>query len=359
MQAVEVRTDPLTQLANRRALDDELHARAGEAQRLGRPLAMVMLDVDHFKQFNDRFGHQAGDDVLRGLGAALARTVGTAGLAARYGGEEMAVVLPGMKVEQAGALAEQIRRAVAQLAFCFNQAPVQVTVSAGAAGWKSAKTARPRCGGPTTPCMPPSTPAATAPLARRRRRPSGPTRACPRPAAPAAAGGNLPDRAAFHAELTRHLAGWNWNSRPVSVLLVEIHNYLELFARHGHTAIVQGEATDGATAEQLAGRLRPVGLVDHATFAVLLPEKNAAAARKQAERLRKRAEEHGFTLSGRPARLTLNLGGTEVSSGDDADIVLGRRRGPGHSRPDRRELRPLRSACPPRAGALAVNYRLA
>lgn len=105
--------DGLTGLFNRRGFDQRLHAEVERAARNGQPLALVMADVDHFKRFNDRHGHQAGDDCLRRVGAALAAGLNrSADLLARYGGEEFAAILPETDLAGAGALGESIRRAI-------------------------------------------------------------------------------------------------------------------------------------------------------------------------------------------------------------------------------------------------------
>lgn len=129
-------TDGLTGLSNRHKFDQVWAQEWQRAVRQGLPLAVVMIDVDHFKTYNDHFGHPAGDECLRRLAAVLARSVRRAGeLAARYGGEEFVVVLPG--VDENGALqeAERIRTEVFQLGIPHggsSAAPV-VTVSLGVA----------------------------------------------------------------------------------------------------------------------------------------------------------------------------------------------------------------------------------
>jgi diguanylate cyclase (GGDEF)-like protein/hemerythrin-like metal-binding protein/PAS domain S-box-containing protein len=129
-------TDELTQLANRRQFDRVLGTEFYRLKRSGAPLALIMIDVDHFKDFNDRFGHPAGDECLRRIGGVLKLTVGRgADLAARYGGEEFVVILPETGLEGAELLAERLRAAVQQLAIPHpdNQADGWVTISLGVA----------------------------------------------------------------------------------------------------------------------------------------------------------------------------------------------------------------------------------
>jgi diguanylate cyclase (GGDEF)-like protein len=101
--------DPLTGLSNRRRLDAVLELRVAEAEQSGKPLSCLMIDVDHFKRFNDEFGHDAGDAVLREVGQVLKSAIRDDGLAFRYGGEEFAIFLPGLGAEHATARAEEIR----------------------------------------------------------------------------------------------------------------------------------------------------------------------------------------------------------------------------------------------------------
>jgi len=107
--------DPLTGLANRRQLDATVDIHFAEAQRQSRPLGCLMLDVDHFKRFNDDFGHDAGDAVLREVGALLKHATREGNLAFRYGGEEFLMLLPGLDPAQAIERAEEIRRKIETL----------------------------------------------------------------------------------------------------------------------------------------------------------------------------------------------------------------------------------------------------
>lgn len=108
----ESMTDQLTGLANRKHFDQSLDRACAAAQRRGEPLSLVMCDIDHFKEFNDTYGHQTGDQVLRLVGAAIKSAVKGRDIAARYGGEEFGIILPNSTLEAGVTVAEEIRRAV-------------------------------------------------------------------------------------------------------------------------------------------------------------------------------------------------------------------------------------------------------
>jgi diguanylate cyclase len=108
------KTDALTGLANRHALDEFLRNAQIVAMESGEPLTIFLLDIDHFKTFNDKFGHQFGDQVLRLISRILRDGVRDRDLAARYGGEELAGVLPGADLRVCAAVAERIRQAISK-----------------------------------------------------------------------------------------------------------------------------------------------------------------------------------------------------------------------------------------------------
>ena len=130
----QAQTDGLTNLANRRALDERLDDEVDHAKRLGTNVAFVIADIDNFKSINDSYGHQAGDEVLRRVARTFAEAVRELDLPGRYGGEEIALVLPGTNLTGARALAEKIRRSLEELPFTTPEGiPFQVTASFGAA----------------------------------------------------------------------------------------------------------------------------------------------------------------------------------------------------------------------------------
>ena len=128
-----VDTDGLTGLGSRRALDDAADREWRRARRDSAPISLLMLDVDYFKQFNDQYGHLAGDDALARVGNCILQQIRRPGdYAGRYGGEEFAIILPGTGVAGAVAVAENVRAAVQHLRIPNERSPLrQLTVSIG------------------------------------------------------------------------------------------------------------------------------------------------------------------------------------------------------------------------------------
>lgn len=136
--AQQARTDGLTGIGNRNSFDHELERRYDEARESGKPLGVLLVDADRFKQVNDTLGHQAGDAVLIQLASRLAMAIAEAGMVYRYGGEEFAAILPGATREEVARLAEAARSAVEKPDMCLAGVPgleggVAVTTSVGAA----------------------------------------------------------------------------------------------------------------------------------------------------------------------------------------------------------------------------------
>ncbi len=123
--------DGLTGLWNRTYLDSRLDAEVAHARRTGRSVSCIMLDVDHFKSINDRYGHPFGDEVLRMIAVALGASCRSEDVVCRYGGEEFAVLLPNTNAAAASELAERLRRAIEGEAMKFKGQVVKVTSSFG------------------------------------------------------------------------------------------------------------------------------------------------------------------------------------------------------------------------------------
>jgi diguanylate cyclase (GGDEF)-like protein len=126
--------DPLTGLFNRRYLEETLNREIHRVQRSGQTIGVLMLDLDHFKRFNDTFGHDGGDVVLRAVGSLFGSRVRTEDIACRYGGEEFVLVLPDANMEMTAQRAEELCTETRALKLAHNGKPLgQVTISVGAA----------------------------------------------------------------------------------------------------------------------------------------------------------------------------------------------------------------------------------
>ncbi|ASD25942.1 diguanylate cyclase [Brevundimonas diminuta] len=128
--------DPLTGLFNRRYMEEALALEVARAARSGAPLCVVMCDVDHFKRFNDEFGHEAGDVVLQAVAAELGHRFRDGDIVCRYGGEEFIVIAPGTKAETLAPRVETVRQAIAAIALRLGKQPLgSSTMSFGVAEW--------------------------------------------------------------------------------------------------------------------------------------------------------------------------------------------------------------------------------
>ncbi len=135
-------TDPLTGLPNRRGFEARAGAALGAARRAGRPCAVAVLDLDHFKAVNDAHGHAAGDAVLRGLAQALRAGIRAGDVPGRLGGEEFAILLPGVTADEATALAERLRLALPSAVPHPAGGDARVTASIGIAAVPPGRPAR-------------------------------------------------------------------------------------------------------------------------------------------------------------------------------------------------------------------------
>lgn len=364
--AAEARTDPLTQLANRRAFDDEMAHRFAEFQRHARPFSVMMIDVDHFKRFNDAHGHQAGDAVLRGLGEVLRKNARGMDIVARYGGEEFAIIAPGTSVADASSGAERVRRAIATNQFSFRETKLHVTASVGVAEslpeedvailiqradaalyaskeagrnrvrWHDGREIHPvdgseessskAAGSEDAPMEQPQEETQAAEQEPPPARPPAPSAQASSPALPEARGGDhrgLVDRAVFEALLGRRLEQWKRGGVPPSVLLVRIDDYAGITSGHGEQA---AEMVLRATAQLLSAAIPDKDLLasyDSGTFAVLLPGANLASTVDTAERLRTAVERCALPLGDDRLRFTVSVSAA-VAIDDDAFELLRR-----------------------------------
>lgn len=134
-------TDPLTGMQNRRYFDEALREYLVAFRNVAKPLGLLVIDLDHFKQINDTHGHDVGDKVLREVADALRAITRFHDVLARLGGEEFALVVPNMDEDQLVEFADRIRGAVAQVTVSTPRGRIRVTASVGAAVWNGQESA--------------------------------------------------------------------------------------------------------------------------------------------------------------------------------------------------------------------------
>ncbi len=130
---VQARIDSLTRVPNRAAFDERLSEYVGLLRRTGLAFSLLLVDIDHFKNVNDEYGHISGDRILRGIATKLSDTVRDNDFVARYGGEEFAVIFPGTHLHDALPVAERIRQDIAKTNFRMDTKTLKMTISGGLA----------------------------------------------------------------------------------------------------------------------------------------------------------------------------------------------------------------------------------
>jgi diguanylate cyclase len=136
----EASTDALTQVANRRGLEQIFAEVSAQAAAAAQPLALGLLDIDNFKRLNDRLGHSAGDQALKVLAAEVCKRLRPDDRVARYGGEEFVVLLPGQPLDQAQQALTRLQRSLTSSLFLHEGEEVFVTFSAGVTAWRQGET---------------------------------------------------------------------------------------------------------------------------------------------------------------------------------------------------------------------------
>ncbi len=129
--------DTLTGVSNRKVFSDRLKAEFSKAQRYNRPMGLIMIDLDHFKSINDRFGHASGDSVLKEVARRLSENIRKSDLLARFGGEEFAIILPETDLDESARIAEKLRRCMVEPGFIADGNEFSVTISAGVASYQA------------------------------------------------------------------------------------------------------------------------------------------------------------------------------------------------------------------------------
>jgi diguanylate cyclase len=328
LQARQVSTDPLTGLANRRAFDRELARRTAEFRRFGRIFSLLLIDVDHFKRCNDRYGHPAGDVVLRELAAVFSQQVRDIDLVTRYGGEEFAIVLPSTPIAGAVAAAERIRRTVEAAVFPGLERGLQVTISLGAAELGAAlepkqlidqaDAALYRAKDESAPVVSPSTAGDDAST------PAEDGESSPDQALAIGDSwqfGDLPGRDALLAPLDAAILKWRYGGRPFAILLLHVNDLPTHIAAHGTKTVRRAIKRALGLARATFGEIRVLGQLDDATAAVFLCGVPLTQLSQSAGLLREALLQTAPTSL---PSLSLSLSAAEVHWGDSASSLLAR-----------------------------------
>ncbi len=335
------RTDALTGLANRRAFDDEMRERLKRFETVSEPACVMLLDVDHFKKFNDTYGHLAGDEVLKGVARVLSETARPGDIAARYGGEEFAIIFPASRINDCTEVAERAREMIAATTFGFEGQALRVTASLGLAemlagesiemlvqrgdeALYASKKAGRNCGHRHTgtriiPIIDADV------LAEEESLEGEDVRGV------YDAGDSLRDPVTglsspqvFSDDVVRRLAEHRRSGTPLSLILVRIDRYCPILDEYGGD---QADVLLRVTTRFLKAASRAmdhVARIGEDSFAVLLPGAKLEDTVKIADRLRAAVSQFSFMLGGEPFEFTVSCGVGEARSSDEAPALLDR-----------------------------------
>lgn len=334
---VAAKTDSLTGLMNRRALDEELRKILTEFEQQGRPATLLLLDVDHFKRFNDTHGHPAGDQALKLLADVLLAHSRESDIVTRYGGEEFAVIFRGAKAASVCQRAENMRNAIGQSPIPIEHSALRITASSGLTeiqtgddpesllkradealyaakldgrdcGYWYASDKLQRIGGPLTPGDPLL----------------NPDPAAARAESVELAADQFAD-ATFIGQINRRIAEWKRGGATFSVLLARV----EFPSGDGQPALAdESRRTALRIVQQFArASLRDMDLLtrwQEDGLAILLPGSLVTDAAGVASRLRNAIERYEMPAAAGPMSLAFHAGVAEVIEGNDAQRVLRR-----------------------------------
>jgi diguanylate cyclase len=335
------RTDSLTQLANRRAFNEQLQQTLDDARQRQETVSLLLIDVDRFKQINDKHGHQVGDIVLQQVAETLVTALPDAQLIARYGGEEFAAILPRMTLSQAEAAAEAARTAVESLTIDLGDQQLKLTISGGVVetlpdddidGFlRRADTALYASKEAGRNCthkhdgrviqrigQPPENEAAprTSPPPRPRDHVSTDVRIDGLT--------GMPNRRAFSEAIREHLAQARSTGKPLSLVLLDIDHLDRINQRHGESV---GDFTLRAVGQILRTALRPTDLAarfEGGAFVLLLPGTSLDKSALVAERLRVAIAHCRLRVTSEELRFTVSAGTAEALYNDDSASLVKR-----------------------------------
>lgn len=339
-QRVEARTDALTGLPNRRVFDEEIQRLFDDHQSSKRPSSLIMIDIDHFKKFNDDYGHQAGDACLQEVGQVIRDTVrGIGGIVARYGGEEFSVLLPGTELFDAKVASQRLNRAIEALIVEFRGDSLNVTSSLGVAaiqqdsspaawlGRADRALYAAKSGGRNRAywhdgarCQEVKNKKPTNAADQKTTAPRKANAVSGNPSSPQAASGSS-GRDEFVRDVSRRLAMFRRKRQPLALMLASI-DPIEGVSAEKHPSF--GEVQK-AVYQILGVALREMDHVSQLSpnqFGGLLPTANGEEAATVAERARKTAEALKLKSNEGGLLFTISFGVTEALEGDEAEHLL-------------------------------------
>ncbi|MGI8978631.1 MAG: diguanylate cyclase domain-containing protein [Pirellulaceae bacterium] len=341
-QTEAARTDQLTKITNRRALDEELQKCVMEFQRSAQPFSLMVVDVDHFKKFNDTHGHLAGDEVLKFVAQTMKSQTRESDLVARYGGEEFVVVFRGETVAACRERADMLRASINERSILFEGKELRVAASAGVAeiaigedekglirradeALYVAKKAGRNCAHwndgrqnlPITPALltMPNTEAAM--LA-----PATPSAIAAKPRHPELYDIRFSD-ASFSPNLDRRVSEWKRTGHAFSLAICAIDGYEMLRESHGDELL---QRMVSATANVVSSCLRDIdqmAVFGDGGFAISLPTVQIQDAGLVADRMRK-AVERLYVPAGDLPQFTASVGVAQIIEGNDSSRLFNR-----------------------------------
>lgn len=386
----EARTDALTGISNRRAFEEQAGRQMDQFRDTNEEFSMLMLDIDKFKNFNDKYGHQCGDEVLRGVAHVLTECLRGRDIVTRYGGEEFGIVLPNTTIAEARRSAEQIRAAIEHTHFHVEGQSLAVTVSVGVAEaqahdelqalvkradqalyaakrsgrnrvfWhdgtlshplqtvdappatdtaspsvaRPAPAAEPVVRQPTTPRLyaGDSTPmreteAATPTMEMTEDPdPSNEVRILTAEDIDPAVLKNIGNKTMFCQDIRRRIAEWNRGGSAFSVILAGIDQFEELVRVHGDAA---ARLILGAVAQSTDMGIRDMDVItlyNNSTIGIVLPKSPLKNALCVGERLMRLVDGTVIMMDDKEVRFSVNLGVVAVQDGDEMATLIERAR---------------------------------
>jgi len=358
---VESRTDALTLLANRRAFDDELAKRFAEFRRHNRPFSLTVVDVDRFKNVNDTYGHQTGDEVLRIVAELLRREFRETDLVARYGGEEFAIIHPSTSLTDACKSAQRVCEAIEMHQFAIDGKNPRVTVSLGVAevlgnenavevfkradsAMYASKKAGRNCvhfqdgevfrrvvtyQEAVHPSANPPPPSKPVPYWCKEDEPASPAQEANGKSQSEGLAEpetllDIPGRTRFCQQVRKRMAEWNRGGPAFSLALIEVSHYDE----GGENSDQQArELASRVTARFLVATIREMDVLGSyapGCFALMMPTVGLADAIRVADRLLEVLLRHIFLAFGEQPTFSLSVGVVQAIESDDATSVLKR-----------------------------------